>query len=422
MIPAVWAEEGRFGLGVVSFASNVTDSEELAPLLIEAARAELGSQASESDVDRRAGKLLLQSLLAVGVDPKTEQVMRNLLFAVLRGDGISPLETLKAVNYFLSQMVIQPKGVLAEVLAIPLCLAKLERLKQAGRLPPDAVFLRGVWSRRLRGFDVAGAPTFGEWREAADGLFCSVVPPGTSRARSQRERATRVPAAGDLLVFGVAEVKCYGRISRKKVAAQLERHIARLTGGLQLRDPSGRSVEREYPAENLWFGICNPGGIDAIAAADLSTRGPGTESASSFTNSLVRWTIGPRAVLRPATARPARPVFDAELPVNAGQLEEIATAMAYYTLGAMADQPEVDRSGWEWSANLAAALEAIPEDQLSPRAIGRREAILRRLVGQPALVESNDGTRIDSSSSVMRAGNSRTINRRQGCSPARRGR
>jgi hypothetical protein len=366
-------------LGVVSFARNVTESEELAPLLIDAARAELGPQAAESDVDLRAGKLLLQSLLAVGVDPKTEQAMRSLLFAVLRGDSISPSETMKAVNYFLSQMVIQPKGALAEVLAIPLCLAKLEALKQDGRLPPDAVYLRGAWSRRLRGIDAAGAPTFGEWREAADGLFCAVLAPDVTRGSAELEKASRVPAAGDFLVFGVAEVKCYPRINRRKLAAQLDRHIARLTGGLQLRDPSGRSVEREYGAENLWFAVSTPGGVDAVPTADVYSRESGRQTAASVMNSLVRWTVGPMALRRPTAGRQARPAFDAELPFNAGQLEEIATAMAYYTLGAMADQPEVDLSGWEWSANLAAALQAIPVEQLSVRAISRREAILRRL-------------------------------------------
>lgn len=57
----------------------------------------------------------------------------------------------------------------------------------------------------------------------------------------------------------------------------------------------------------------------------------------------------------------------------------MGAAMAFYTLGALADQPEVDLPGAEWGWNLELALETPSPETLSPRQLARREKILRRL-------------------------------------------
>jgi len=371
------------------FARNVTDCEELGQLLINAARAELGPDVPEEQVERRAEKLLFQSLDSVGIDPISERFKRQLLFPLLRGDPLSDVQVQKAVEYILFQMVIQPKGALAECLALPVGHGHLQLMKESRRLPPNSKFMRSAWSRRLVGCGDQGMPVFGEdWREAADGLFYGSPTPGMKIVRDENPLDQRQPGEEDLLVYGAAEVKCFSRISRRKLSAQLDTHIARLAGGLQLRDVTGRIVEREYPPERLWYAVWNGDTLHALPVTELpfrvsqesTSKGPQmkVQWTSLLMSSLVRLTIGPRKSSG-SGRRPTRSVFDAELPFDQSQLEEIGTAMAYYTLGAMADQPEVDLPGPEWSWNLERALDAISPEQLTKWEHTRRDKILRRL-------------------------------------------
>jgi hypothetical protein len=60
------------------------------------------------------------------------------------------------------------------------------------------------------------------------------------------------------------------------------------------------------------------------------------------------------------------------------ELETMGVAMADYTLGAMADQPDIDLSGAEWSYNLARSLQSIGGN-LTRRQESRREKLLSKL-------------------------------------------
>jgi hypothetical protein len=95
---------------------------------------------------------------------------------------------------------------------------------------------------------------------------------------------------------------------------------------------------------------------------------------------MVRLLVGPRASSSTKEPRAKKErVFDAHLPFDEEELEEMGAAMAFYTLGALADQPEVDLPGAEWGWNLKRALETPAANTLSERQLARREKILRRV-------------------------------------------
>jgi hypothetical protein len=373
------------------FARNVTGSEGLGFLLLDMACLELGSGASHATIERRASGLLLEALCAVGIDPRTERFQRNRLSRLLAGDPLPQSDVQGAVDYILSQMVVQPKGALAECLAIGPCLEHVRELWSSERLPLSVEFKRGVWARRLVVDDHGGSGiAFAEWREGADGLFCATAGECEEQVKIDASSSSgRRPRKEDLLVFGVTEVKCYEHVTRAELLAQLDRHLARLAGGLQLRDPQRRSAEREYAPDHLWYAVPDSEGLRVLPVAAIPFRLAHPARAQGqrrvvwsvpMMERLIRIGIGPRPALGPAkTARRRRAIFDAFVPYDEEQLEEAGTAMAHYTLGAMADQPDLDLSGAEWSWNVEKALEGVGEDTLSARQAARRAKLLRRL-------------------------------------------
>jgi hypothetical protein len=359
------------------FVRNVTDFDGLDYHLMEAARAELGVGGEEDQVARRASKLLLLALCAVGIDPRTELLQRERLTRLLRGDPLSDTEVQKSVEYILSQMVIQPKGVLAEGLALPICVERLQALKSSGQLPENAEFRRGVWSRRLHDSTGEGAPILADWREAADGIFCATPTPAMKTTLLEGSPSGRGPQDQDLLILGAVEVKCYRGVSKRNLLAQLDRHLARMAGGLQLRDDRGKVVEREYAPDRLWYAVPEGDGLRVACALDIPFRVAKRKSGEfaivwtdAMMHSLIRLAIGPRPSAGPPLGvRRRHEPFDAVLPYDQRELEEIGAAMAHY--------PDVDLSGPEWSSNVEAAL--IASRGLSSRQVARREIILRRV-------------------------------------------
>jgi hypothetical protein len=369
------------------FARNVTDREGLGLCLIDVARAELGAAASEIVIEQRASELLLYALCSVGVDPRTERQQRDRLSRLMSGDPLPGNEVQRAVEYVLSQMVIQPKGALAECLAIPLCVKHLQYLKATEDVPASAVFSRGVWSRRLRRNDTEEDLVFKEWREGADGIFSATATPEMDIVLDDNASSQRRPEEGDLLVFGVSEVKCYRPVPRRRLLQQLNKHLARLAGGLQLRDWRGKTVECEYPPDRLWYAVGDTGRLRVLPATDapfrLVTRAGrrGRRSIIVWTaammDSLVAFAVGPQPSGTKKTAvRGGRPAFDALIAYDQDELEDMGVAMAHYTLGAMADQPDIDLSGAEWSWNVERALEVVGDDPLSPQQLARRQKLL----------------------------------------------
>lgn len=366
------------------FARNAVDFDGFGYTLIDVARAELGGSASGDELDDRAGGLLLEALLRVGLNPRTELTQRNRLARLLQGERLSDGEIQKAVEYVLSQMVIQPKGALAECLAIRPCANHLLWLKQSGKLPSSAELIRGIWAKRILGLE-DGQLLFGEWREAADFLFCA-HPNNDLRCVVEELSSSRArPKPGDLLVLGTAEVKCYSRVSRKRLRKQQDSHLLRLAGGLQIRSSLNREVRASFSADQIWFATPDENALHVVCAADHpltlgeSTGSTGREIALRDPNlaALIRFSVGPHPRAGGRTRRGGG-AFDAFLPYDEDELETMGVAMADYTLGAMADQPDIDLSGDEWSHNLARALQSI-DGALTRRQKSRREKLLRRL-------------------------------------------
>jgi hypothetical protein len=235
------------------FARNATDREGLGFLLLDVARDELGVEASETEVGERASTLLMEALVQVGISPHTEseKLRRGRLFQLLRGAPVPDGEVQRCVEYILSQMVLQPKGSLAECLAIRPCSETLQALKGQQKLPSNAQFGRGAWSHRLAGRNPDGTPCWAEWREAADGLFfCSPTREQIAGAKILTPNAPPM-SADHLVVFGAVEVKCFRRIPRQKLESQLDTHLARLAAGLQFRNAAGDCVQQEFSSRQL---------------------------------------------------------------------------------------------------------------------------------------------------------------------------
>ena len=374
-------------LSLKAFVRNVVDFEGLDSELMAAAQAELGSGASSAEVADRGGGLLLEALLSVGIDPKTELAKRDLLKQALHGDLMSEADLQFAVEYVLSQMIVQPKAHLAECLAIPACVRHLDALKAAGRLPADVQCRRGVWARRALLAGDAGGVSLAEWREAADMIFCA---PATRQMKFEVGQASSRrggPVEGDLLVFGAAEVKCFRKVRCRELAAQFGGHFARLAGGLQLRDPRRRSIEREYLPSQLWYAIPTADSLYVVCAEDRPFLARHERSADKFLtftwtdpalSALIRLSIGPKYMGAGSRRRRSPDPFGAVLPYGEDDLEEMGLNMAYYTLGAMADQPDVDLRGDEWSYYLERALSSVTTG-LSQRQVDRRNKMLSRL-------------------------------------------
>jgi hypothetical protein len=382
------------------FARNVTAYGGLGHHLIEVARLEMGTQANDEAIEKRASNLMLEALLKVGLNPKSQsQVARKLkLLRALKGENQSDTEIRKNLNYILDQMISQSKAALAECLAIKPCLEHLHSLIEAGQLPPKVEFQRGVWQRRVK--STAGSVQFLAWQKGADGLFCLPATPETWKIFSVVKSDCAPTQKTGLLIFGVVEVKAYHGVDRNKLQNQKHLHIARLRGGLQIRDHLGRCVESEYAPENLWYAtwdgekgtalpvtnypfelIMTPKGNSAEAHGNKTKKILWKQWEHPLMESVIQFTVGPNYRLKQDVDWFVETHnFDATLPYGEQDLQDMGAAMAIYTLGVMADQPEVDLNGEIWTQNIVRALRKQPNEVLTIRQEKRRKK-LRSLLG-----------------------------------------
>jgi hypothetical protein len=140
---------------------------------------------------------------------------------------LSDPECGSCVQFIHSHMINRFKGELAELLAVEPCLSLIRELKQQGQVSPVTQL---YWGDLIRepcqvGLGSDLNPVWGRFRKGADGLLI--------------ERAHNA-----LKLQGVVEVKSMAR-TKKRVTAQIDKHIARLHGGVELgglRFPPG-SIE-----------------------------------------------------------------------------------------------------------------------------------------------------------------------------------
>jgi len=172
--------------------------------------------------EHKRGKLF-QRLLEYGVSRSEDT-------EVLISDGktlLSDPECGSCVEFIFSHMVTRFKGELAELLAIEPCLKLIEELKRKKRI---SSLTQLYWGDSIQEpCQIPGTILTPEWagfRKGADGLLVEDLD-------------------NILKVHGVIEVKSMVR-SRKRVLAQIDNHIARLKGGVEL-------VGRRFSPNNIQF-------------------------------------------------------------------------------------------------------------------------------------------------------------------------
>ena len=156
--------------------------------------------------------LLLQRLIKYG--PLEEGA--PLAKGIRELDAVSDDEWGSCLEFVFSYMVNCFKGELAELLGIGLCANVLSEAQAEGLVPLDARLWWGDVVRQRRRLAVrAGRIRWGGFAKGADGLI--------------------VAMDGAPTVHGIVEVKSMA-VSNRRVLAQIDRHTARLGGGVRLLD------------------------------------------------------------------------------------------------------------------------------------------------------------------------------------------
>jgi len=172
------------------------------------------------DIERHPRGKLFQRLIEYGPrrgeeDRVSESNGRTLL---------SDPECETCVEFIYSHMVNRFKGELAEVLALPPCIALVRELQRLGDLPGDIRLHWGASVGERRRAAHAGhvdSVSWADFTKGADGLI------------TQETAGTQTRSRPALTLLGVVEVKSMA-CSPARVFGQIDRHIGRLAGGLML--------------------------------------------------------------------------------------------------------------------------------------------------------------------------------------------
>ena len=187
------------------------------------------------DIEDDPRGILFKRLIRFG--PHTDTALHAL------SDGktiLSDPEWGKCVEFIFSYMINRFKGELAELLAIQPCLELMEKLKKERRLPQS---VHVYWGdairefRRIKGKNENNNPMWCGLAKGADGLLVEHIygpEPGTVKK---------------INIPGIIEIKSM-RVSKRKIMEQINRHIRRLSGGLELQ-------KYLFPGEKVE--ITNPG-------------------------------------------------------------------------------------------------------------------------------------------------------------------
>lgn len=146
------------------------------------------------------------------------------------------LECGSCVEFIYSHMINRFKGELSELLALEPTIKLIQQLRRNGHLPSG---IRLYWSetiqerRRLKVTAEEGGVTWGHFTKGADGLLVKQVTSSKSKSHDV------------LKVLGVVEVKSMTR-PKNKVLDQINKHVARLNGGVKLG-------ELEWTSNNIIF-------------------------------------------------------------------------------------------------------------------------------------------------------------------------
>lgn len=145
----------------------------------------------------------------------------------LDSDGetvLSDPECESCVEFIYSHMVNRFKGELAELLALDSCLNLVQQLREKGRISSNTVLYWGdavQERRRPKAPFEHGVVRPGSFTKGADGLIVEPTATGHGKANN------------GLKISGVIEVKSM-RLGKKRILDQINGHITRLQGGVQL--------------------------------------------------------------------------------------------------------------------------------------------------------------------------------------------
>jgi hypothetical protein len=130
---------------------------------------------------------------------------------------LSDPECGSCVDFIYSHMINRFKGELAELLALDPCIKLIHELKQKGHISSLTHLYWGDMIQEPRRIDPesGNSPQWGSFTKGADGLLI--------------EKVRNV-----LKIQGVVEVKSMF-LAKKRVLAQIDKHIARLSGGVKLK-------------------------------------------------------------------------------------------------------------------------------------------------------------------------------------------
>lgn len=101
-------------------------------MLMRSAQSMLPCEENKNVLEKLAGDFFMEAMLCVGLNPH-EQYIRYILERILLNDpSLNTEERQRSTNYLLSQMIVKPKGTLAERLALVNC-----RMHLASKLFPS---------------------------------------------------------------------------------------------------------------------------------------------------------------------------------------------------------------------------------------------------------------------------------------------
>ncbi len=149
---------------------------------------------------------------------------------------LSDPECGSCVEFIYSHMVNRFKGELAELLALEHCIALVRQLQQEGHLPSGIQLYWGEMvqeRRRNRKTSKEYNMRWSSFTKGADGLLVEKIPTQSGKN------------LGLLKIHGIVEVKSM-TCSKKKVLNQINSHILRLSGGVELK-------RKDYPPNNINF-------------------------------------------------------------------------------------------------------------------------------------------------------------------------
>lgn len=220
----------------------------LAEKLVSSIKTNLLENIAEKDIDSFVLSRFEKSLYSIIPEVNGHPAGELLKLLIREESERTNAEIIKCLEFIYSHMVSKFQGDLAEFLSLMICSEMKQEWKLKGKLPPEAMY---IWGNDILERKRTRPSTSDEnaWYKGADGLFI-VDQKNLVRTSPSTFETSSTSQDTNLYILGVVEVKSYA-ISYQRAANQIEKHLARLQGGLKIAD-------QEWPPERLYFMRWNP--------------------------------------------------------------------------------------------------------------------------------------------------------------------